>query len=177
MIQNISYVSYRTNKLKLFAQLLCFLLAISSCTKETSNSNLDIRKIYLSHYPAIISVSPDESKILLKSHGSNEFSLEIHDRINNVSTTINTDEEGQISPQWGVDGRELAFFLDAGGKQDYKMHIVNLASGVASLLETPRITNPKWAWSSDSRYMAFLKEDRRLMVVDREKSNSVVFDI
>lgn len=143
---------------------------------DTRNFKNEIIDIYKSHYPAILAVSKDESKILIKSYEGGEFVLSEKCLSTKSSKKINSNMQGQFSAKWSIDMSRVYYFLDDSGKQDYKLLIKNLASGEERIVKTSRIINPKAELSIDNKYLAYVSLDQKLKIVDIQEQDENIFE-
>jgi dipeptidyl aminopeptidase/acylaminoacyl peptidase len=134
-----------------------------------------IERIYASHYPLLVRISPDGKKLLLKDYLSNKFLLRTQDTDSNQSTIFNEDVGGQFSPSFSNLGNQLSYFLDSDGKQDYKLVVQDLKTGVAKNISTPRIVSPKCSWSYNDRYLSLLSKEKKIIIIDLHNKGSISF--
>ena len=159
----------------LIAIVIGLVLSSIPCQGKPIQLKNKISKIYSEHFPAVVSISPDGTKLLLKAARETGFTLDILNIKSRETTTINTDRDGQFSPLWSSDGNSVGFFLDTNGRQDYKLRLSNLGERRFRDFVTPRIVNPSVVWSRDQKRMAFLSESRQLNILDLNGGGEIVY--
>lgn len=160
--------------------ILCFTLNILSCHANDGQSEAqkirnEVENVYLSQYPAFVAISPDRTKILLKSYISRQYALQIQDIQSKLTTTIDIRTNGQFAPIWSPSSKKVAFYVDPNAEQDYKLHIYDLLTSKVQPIETPKIIVSRIAWSEDDRYLSYFDQQNRINVIDLHNAGKLVY--
>jgi len=123
-------------------------LALSRRVHEDGAYESVLRTI-LSQYPMPVSVSPDGTRILLKTRHEEDFEIAVHDRASGALVRRTRSRDTQLSLTWSPDGTTLAFVASRSGNREYRLHLWDLASGTVSRFETPvtHTAAPPIRWS------------------------------
>ena len=154
---------------------LSLLLLVNTARAQNPQRNGEIEKVYHRHYPVFLGISSDGAKIISKSIIKNSFSLDLITLDGGKSLSINQDLSGQVLAKWSKDQKQIIYFIDPQGRQDYKLQLLNIASNTTTHIPTTRITYPKIAWSMDSRYLAYLSPKNQLVIIDLFDANKIIY--
>ena len=103
------------------------MLALSGRVHEDGAYESVLRTI-LSQYPMPVSVSPDGTRILLKTRHEEDFEIAVHDRASGALLRGTRSKDTQLSLTWSPDGTTLAFVASRSGNREYRLHLWDLAS-------------------------------------------------
>lgn len=121
--------------------------------------------------PNPVSVSPDGTRLLLKSLRPRDFELLVVDRASGRAIASQRQADTQLAPTWRPDGRIIAFLSDRGGDQRYRIHLLDAATGAVRALDAPATTATALRWSPTGARLAYLvarrgSTARQLAVID-----------
>ncbi len=131
----------------------------------------EIAAVLTAQNPNPVSVSPDGTRLLLKSLHPRDFELLVVDRATRRTIASHRQADTQLAPTWRPDGAMIAFLSDRGGDQQYRLHFLDLVTGAARELDAPVTTTTALRWSPSGSRLAYLiarrgSRARELAVID-----------
>ncbi|MFL5539733.1 MAG: hypothetical protein ACJ8J0_12110, partial [Longimicrobiaceae bacterium] len=124
----------------------------------------------LAESPALLSISPDGRRLLLRAADARGFRLRVAARGGATLAEL-PGAEKTVLATWRPDGGAVAFLADRGGSQEYRPYLWELASGRVTALPAPPTRVPQaLAWDPAGARLAHLVVPRggpaTLYVVD-----------
>ncbi len=132
---------------------------------------------FRARYPEPISVSPDGTKILLRTLNSegNPFGLEIIESRSHRSLARIAFADDPMRLCWRPDGKSVSFFVQNRQKNGRSLHLWKFSAGRDDVIPTPPAkAEPNMKWSPSSRYFAYIEGGVGLVVIDSQQPRSVV---
>lgn len=129
---------------------------LTSCASSTSvaqpKHNTPLAAL-LSQYPMPVSVSPDGSRVLVKTRGASDFEIAVLDRKSGGVLHKTRSSDTQLSLSWRPDGKAIAFTSSTGGNRQYRLSIWDLLSGEVNTFASPLTFTaaPPIRWAPDGR--------------------------
>ena len=102
-----------------------------------------------------IRISPDGSKVLVRTWDGREIRLHLLDLRRNVASPLNTGGDSSSYPVWSPDGSRLAFQSNRAGPYNMFSMWVDGRSTPEPLFEADIIQTPS-SWSPDGKFLAFV---------------------
>ena len=135
-----------------------------------------LMKVLLSQYPLPVSVSPDNSKVLIKNRHEAEFEIAVLDRLTGQKIQAQSSLETQLSLTWKPDGNAIVYVASHSGDRNYRLHYWNLKTGTDSVVSdlVTFTAAPPLRWNPSGNKLAVYvgdSEDGNLIVLDPEKNS------
>ena len=163
------------------AAILSYLFAAITISKPTAAQG---RKIELSDYPKIVSVSdpeisPDGRSIAFVVSRTNmdkdrhDRQLMLYDIATGAQRPLTYEREAVGSPRWSPTGDRLAFLADAGDEKNKKTQIfvLPMSSGEAKQITNAPKRVEQFAWRPNGEEIAFVTADETPNKKEIEKHN------
>lgn len=136
----------------------------------------------LESFPNPVSLSPDGQRLLTKTFLPSEFVLTVLDRRTAQVLVQHAAADTQLAPTWSASGDALAFFADRGGSGEYRLHMLDVATGKARRIEVPTTTTTALRWAPTDRRLAYLQTEpgesrRQLLVTSAEGIDTALADV
>jgi Tol biopolymer transport system component len=88
----------------------------------------------MKQYPMVVSVSPDGSKLLLKTRHADDFEIIVVDRQTNQKLFSNTSSDTQLSLIWSPNSQSLAFVSAHDGNRHFQLNVWDLGSVMPTVI-------------------------------------------
>lgn len=117
----------------------------------------------LSQYPMPVSVSPDGSRVLVKTRDVSDFEIAVLDRQSGAVLNRTRSPDTQLSLTWRPDGQAIAFTSSTAGNRRYRLSIWELGSGELNTFDAPLTSTaaPPIRWAPDGRSLLLYVGDGR----------------
>ncbi len=137
-----------------------------------------VRNMLLEQFPNPVSLSPDGTKILVKSFLPTTFELAVLDRKTKGIIASDRAPDTQLAPTWSPDGTTIAYFADHDGSGRYDLFTLDVATSQRRRIDAPQTMNTALRWSPRGRRLAYFQGEsgRRELVVNTPDRNVVVVD-
>lgn len=117
---------------------------------------LRAERALLAESPALLAVSPDGRRLLLRAADARGFRLRVTARGGATLAETRRAEKGVLAT-WRPDGGAVAFLADRGGRQEYRPYLWELASGRVTELPAPPTRVPQaLVWDPAGARLAYL---------------------
>jgi dipeptidyl aminopeptidase/acylaminoacyl peptidase len=134
---------------------------IASRVLKREVQQLSIEKLFMSRNIGDADWSPDGKQIAFISNISGRNNLWLMASDGGWPSQLTVSDQRQVSPAWSPDGKWIAFNSDHDGDEQWDLLLVSPQTGeIVNLTNTPDIAEEGQAWSSNSRYIAFMSKPR-----------------
>ncbi len=116
-----------------------------------------VYQAFFSQYPVPISISPDGTKVLLKTRYAADFEISVFDLSNAKILGSGRSKATQLSTTWNPNGDAIVYLTNPSGNENYHMYLWDLRTWKTFGLDLPTTTTvmPPIRWSFDGRYLAY----------------------
>lgn len=123
-----------------------------------TDAGLDINTLTSAGAIFGVDVAPDGGAVCFASNAGGRSRLYLKDlAFGGTTQRLDTGAEAATQPKWSPRGDRIAFLQDVGGDENYRVAVVDLATGqVHDLTNRPGKLHENYSWSPDGSKVAFV---------------------
>jgi dipeptidyl aminopeptidase/acylaminoacyl peptidase len=126
-------------------------------TSRPTVQGLDVVQLTSAGVVSGVDVSPDGTRVCFASSAGGRARIYVTSLDGGEPQTLNLGGEATTQPKWSPRGDCIAFLQDVGGDENYRIALVDLASGkIRDLTNAAGTLHENYSWSRDGSRIAFV---------------------